>query len=95
MGVKFKDTILRKWALNETTDKEIYYIVLLEFDKLSSDDRKLFFKNFHTYLPTCLKDNIDFVRHINLKRYAVMDLKQWNSHKYFGMFPIEVVATAP
>lgn len=91
MGVKFKDTILKKWAMNEDYKKEIHYIVILKFDKFGTKQRRKLWERFHSYLPLCLRDNPDFRRKINLNRCEIYSVEQWNNDDYYCKFPIKVI----
>ena len=87
MGVKFKDTILRKWAMDESyDDKEIHYIVILEFNEFDANQRCRISENFHSYLPTCLRD---FKRGVNLRQWKIYNVEEWNKNDCYGEFPIK------
>lgn len=88
MGVKFKDTILRKWAMDESYDKKIHYIVILEFNKFDANQRCRISENFHTYLPTCLRN---FKRGIDLRQWRIYNVEEWNKDNYYGKFPIKML----
>ncbi|MDI6782054.1 MAG: hypothetical protein QME49_08145 [bacterium] len=88
MGVKFKDTILKKWAMDESYDKKIHYIVILEFNRLDANQRRLLFQKFHSYLPICLRE---FKRGVDLSRWMIYNVEEWNKDDCYNKFPIKVL----
>lgn len=89
MGVKFKDTILKKWAMDEDCNKKIHYIVILKFDEFDASQRQKLCENFHTHLPICLKEK-PFKRTVVLEKWGIYNIEQWN--KQYSEFPIEILA---
>ena len=77
--------------MNEDYDKEIHYIVILKFDKFNVSQRYKLWKEFHSYLPLCLRTNPDFKRKVTLTRWKIYNVEEWNNDTYYRKFPIRVL----
>ena len=77
LGVKFKDTIIRKWANNEEFDKPIYYIVILELNVIDAALKMKLSEDLSGKLPTCISEKYGFKKNIRIKRREIINIKDW------------------
>lgn len=89
MGVKFKDTVLRRWANGEELDKPIWYIVLLELNSIDAVLRSKLSENLMLWLPNCINKKYGFKKELCIKRREILNIDGWK--KKFPEFPIQIV----
>lgn len=89
MGVKFKDTILRNWANENYFNKPIWYIVLLQFNRINAATRVWFTEQLSGYLPTCFNKRNGFTKVVQIKKRAVLNINEW--HKAYPEFSITAI----
>jgi len=57
MGQKFKDSLLRKYALGEKISKKVVYLLLINFDKFTPHERGLLEVKISGHIPTGLNNS--------------------------------------
>ena len=57
MGVKIKDSLLRKYSLGEKITKKVIYLLLINLDKLGEFERGLLKTKISGHIPTGLNDD--------------------------------------
>ena len=81
MGVKIKDSILRRYSLGEKITKNIIYLLLINLDKLGEFERGLLRERISGHVPTGLNDSrfsefnnisFDLVNVLQLKQYGII-----------------------
>ncbi len=90
LGIKFKDTILRRWGMGLTFDKPIHYIVLLEYAVLDSRLKAKLTADLSGHIPTSLTARHGFTKHIRIKRREILNIEDWRE-KYRD-YTVEIIA---
>ena len=90
LGIKFKDTILRRWGMDLAFDKPIHYIVLLEFNVLDSKLKAKLTADLSGHLPTALTAHHGFHKNIRIKRREILSLTDWREK--YKAYAVEVIA---
>lgn len=89
LGLKFKDTILRRWGKDLVFNKPIHYIVLLEFAALDSKLKAKLTADLSGHLPTAITLGHGFTKSIRIKRREILDLADWQER--YEEFKVEVM----
>lgn len=89
MSVKFKDTILRKWANEESLDKPIWYIIVLQFAAIDAKSRIWLAENLSGHLPTCFTKKNGFKKTIKIKHWDILNVDDWKEK--YPEFPLTEV----
>ena len=80
MGVKIKDSLLRKYALGEQPSKSIVYLLVINSDKLGERERGLLKEKIGNHVPTGLNESrfsafksikFDLVNSQQLRDYSI------------------------
>lgn len=74
MGQKIKDSLLRKYALGEKIINKIVFLLLINFDNLGSNERRILYERICGYIPTGLNDE----RYKNFSKisFNLVDIEQ-------------------
>ncbi len=57
MGMKIKDSLLRRYAQAKPFSKKIEFLLIIKFSFLKANDRELLYKRIRGYIPTGLNDS--------------------------------------
>lgn len=87
LGVKFKDTIIRKWAKEEELNKPIWYIIILQLNAIDAAFKLKLAEDLSGRLPTCIGRNYGFKKEVIIKRREILSVEDWL--KRYPEFPIE------
>ncbi|UZQ50281.1 hypothetical protein [Clostridium kluyveri] len=77
LGVKFKDTLIRRWAKEENFDKPIWYLIIIEFKEMNAAQKIKLSEELSGKLPTCIKAKFGFKKEIRIKRRMILSIKDW------------------
>lgn len=91
LGLKFKDTILRRWGRELSFDKPIHYIVLLEFNALDSRQKEKLTADLSGQLPMTITQKHGFTRNIRIKHREILSIADWQ--KKYREYTIDIVGT--
>jgi hypothetical protein len=89
LGVKFKDTVLRKWAKNVELDKPVYYIIILQFDAIDALQKTKLAEDLSGKLPTCINEKYGFCKNLQIKRREILSVEEWQDK--YSEFPVKEV----
>jgi hypothetical protein len=78
IGMKIKDTLLKKFSEGATFDKPILFILINKFDILEPSERINLYDKISGYIPTGLKGKSKFTHGIKFDMPSFYDL----DHKY-------------
>jgi len=81
MGMKFKDSVLKKYALAYKFEKPIKYIIVLQFDIFAEKERGILREKILNHIPTGLRDEI-FSKFTKIDSFEIMNINEF-SEKYF------------
>lgn len=77
LGVKFKDTIIRKWAKEEDLNKPIRYIIILQLNAIDAKHKMKLAEDLSGMLPTCISEKYGFKKEIVIERGEILSVKDW------------------
>ena len=89
MGIKFKDTVLRKWANNEEFDKPIWFTVILQLNDMDAAMKIKLSEDLSGKLPTCIGEKYGFKKNLRIKRREIISVDDWQNR--YPEFPITEV----
>lgn len=89
MGVKFKDTLIRRWAKEESFNKPIWYIIIIQLKELDAAQRIKLGENLTGKLPTCIKPKHGFNKEIKIKQRMVISIEGWK--EMFPQFQVDEI----
>jgi len=78
MGAKIKDSLLRKYSLDEKITKKVVYLLLINLDKLGEFERGLLKVRISGHVPTGLNNN-RFINFTNIS-FDLVDKKQLETY---------------
>lgn len=81
MGMKFKDSVLKKYALAYEFEKPIKYIIVLQFDIFTEKERGILREKVLNYIPTGLTNEI-FSKFTKVDSFEILTATEF-SEKYF------------
>ena len=81
---KFKDSILRKYVSGYKFKKPVRYIVVMEFELFSMEERNVLKENIFSHIPkfTEIKS-----RKIKIENFEILNVKQFSKKYEFSVYP--------
>ncbi|MDR1136902.1 MAG: hypothetical protein LBK91_01145 [Synergistaceae bacterium] len=77
IGMKFKDSLLKKYAEGHAFSKPVVALLIMKLDKINAKQRQRLFSKIAGYVPTGLNKGFAAFSHIKFEMPRVSDTEQY------------------